>query len=150
MKQRRKSVKNILQTVAIIILYFSFLSASLSGEICYATCIWNYKKTKWLLIELKKKTVFWVLRYNFLMTFYLFLSTGEYGVQSPEGYLSSSRFSVCSLPSWQSWSQQSAQTLSRRYVFTKTHQQIFLIIIVDSLVLIFVWSNQTVLLCGMR
>lgn len=45
-KQRRKSVKNILQTVAIIILYFSFLSASLSGEICYATCIWNYKKTK--------------------------------------------------------------------------------------------------------
>lgn len=107
-KQRRKSVKNILQTVAIIILYFSFLSASLSGEICYATCIWNYKKTKWLLIELKKKTVFWVLRYNFLMTFYLFLSTGEYGVQSPKGYLSSCRFSVCSLPSWQSWSQQSA------------------------------------------
>lgn len=107
-KQRRKSVKNILQTVAIIILYFSFLSASLSGEICYATCIWNYKKTKWLLIEFKKKTVFWVLRYNFLMTFYLFLSTGEYGVQSPEGYLSSCRFSVCSLPSWQSWSQQSA------------------------------------------
>lgn len=57
-KQRRKSVKNILQTVAIIILYFSFLSASLSGEICYATCIWNYKKTKWLLIELKKKQCF--------------------------------------------------------------------------------------------
>ena len=57
-KQRRKSVKNILQTVAIIILYFSFLSASLSGEICYATCIWNYKKTKWLLIELKKKQRF--------------------------------------------------------------------------------------------
>lgn len=57
-KQRRKSVKNILQTVVFIILYFSFPSASLSGEICYATCIWNYKKTKWLLIELKKKQCF--------------------------------------------------------------------------------------------
>ena len=45
-KQQRKSVKNILQTVVFIILYFSFPSASLSGEICYATCIWNYKKTK--------------------------------------------------------------------------------------------------------
>ena len=57
-KQRRKSVKNILQTVVFIILYFSFPSASLSGEICYATCIWNYKKTKWLLIEFKKKQCF--------------------------------------------------------------------------------------------